>query len=68
MCYFKTQQENEAVEHLKQAVLTGRSEKSFSELAELYERQKDHTSAINAYKDALRWTFFHIFTLQTLAT
>lgn len=50
----KSKNEEKGKEYLKRAVELGRNERSFLELAKLYENQKDYATAVDIYEAALR--------------
>ncbi|XKL63125.1 hypothetical protein PGB90_005489 [Kerria lacca] len=54
ICYLKFKNDEKANEYLKRAVELGKSEKSFFELAKLYENKKDYQNAITVYETALQ--------------
>ncbi|XP_065222520.1 Bardet-Biedl syndrome 4 protein [Planococcus citri] len=54
ICYVKLKNEDKAKEYLKRAVQLGKNEKSFLELATLYESRLDYVNAIDVYSTALK--------------
>lgn len=54
ICFVKLKNLDKAKEYLKRAVQLGRNEKSFMELASLYESCLDYVNAIDVYTTALR--------------